>query len=191
MQNTIFMPGLDSADYHKKQLRKYGITKISASIWNSDESGKDTHRYYKVLKPITIYNAGTVISQYAINDMFSDFRIEGIDPDNLLHNGIIEKTGKNEELPQYKAIKPIVAYKTGTILTQFDLNCLKWHHGADIASLIRNGDIEDTEAPAVEYFVARGDSYSAIRRYQEIWGCDFDTADVAIRCMNYNTNNKE
>ena len=46
--------------------------------------------------------------------------------------------------------------------------------------------IEDTEAPPVEYFVARGDSYSAIRRYQEIWGCDFDTADLAVRYMNYN-----
>ena len=91
MINTIFMSGLDSADYHEKQLRKYGITKISESIWDSDESGKNTHRYYKVLKPITVYNAGVLISQYAINDMFSDFRLEGIDPDNLLHNGIIEK----------------------------------------------------------------------------------------------------
>lgn len=191
MINTIFMSGLDSADYHEKQLRKYGITKISESIWDSDESGKNTHRYYKVLKPITVYNAGVLISQYAINDMFSDFRLEGIDPDNLLHNGIIEKAGENEGLPQYKAVKPIVAYKAETILTQFDLNCLKWRHGVDIGSLMQTGDIEDVEAPSVEYFVMRGDGYSAIRRYREIWGCDFDTADVAVRCMNYNTNNKE
>lgn len=71
MINTIFMSGLDSADYHEKQLRKYGITKISESIWDSDESGKNTHRYYKVLKPITVYNAGVLISQYAINVSFA------------------------------------------------------------------------------------------------------------------------
>lgn len=185
MLNTIFMPELDSADYHEKQLRKYGITEINESTWNSDESGKDTHRYYKVLKPITVYNAGAFISQYAINDMFSDFRIEGIDSDVLLSNGIIEKAGCNEGLPQYKAVEPVIVYKVGAILTQFDLNCLKWHHDVDIDSLMQKGYIEDTEAPSVEYFVARGDSYSAIRRYQEIWGCDFDTADEVISCMNY------
>ena len=186
MINTIFMSGLDSADYHEKQLRKYGITKISESIWDSDESGKDTHRYYKVLKPITVYNAGVFISQYAINDMFSDFRIEGIDPDVLLSDGIIEEAGYNEGLPQYKVVKPIVAYEAGTILTQFDLNCLKWRHSVHIDFLMKKGYIEDTEAPSVEYFVARGDSYSAIRRYQEIWGCDFDAAELAVRYMDYN-----
>lgn len=186
MLNTIFMPGLDSADYHEKQLRKYGITKISESIWDSDESGKDIHCYYKVLKPITVYDAGTFISQYAINDMFSDFRVEGIDPDDLLRDGIIKKISDSKGLPEYKAVRPIIAYKVNTILTQFDLNCLKWHYDVDINALMQKCYIEDTEAPPVEYFVARGDSYSAIRRYQEIWGCDFDTADLAVRYMNYN-----
>lgn len=186
MLNTIFMPELDSADYHEKQLRKYGITEISEGIWDSDESGKDTHRYYKVLKPITVYNAGVFITQYAINDMFSDFRIEGIDPDVLLSNGIIEKAGCNEGLPQYKAVEPVIAYKVGTVLTQFDLNCLKWHYNVDIDSLMQKGYIKDTEAPSVEYFVAKGDSYSAIRRYQEKWGCEFDTAELAVRYMDQN-----
>lgn len=191
MRNTIFMSELDSADYHEKQLEKYGITKISESIWDSDESGKDTHRYYKVCKPIAVYNVGTILSQHAINDIFSDFRIEGIDPDVLLNGGIIEKAGYNEGLPQYKAVKTIVAYTTGTILTQFDLNCIKWHHSVDIVSLMQNGYIEDTEAPSVEYFVTKGDSYSAIRRYQEIWDCDFDTAELAVRYMDYNKIDKE
>ena len=186
MLNTIFMSGLNSEDYHEKQFKKYGITKISESTWDSDESGKDTHRYYKVLKPITVYNAGVFISQYAINDMFSDFRIEGIDPDVLLSDGIIEEAGYNEGLPQYKAVEPVIVYAIGTILTQFDLNCLKWHHNVDIDSLMQNGYIEDAKAPSVEYFIARGDSYSAIRRYQEIWRCDFDAAELAVRYMDYN-----
>ena len=186
MLNTIFMPELDSADYHEKQLRKYGITKISESIWDSDETGKDTHRYYKVLKPITVYNAGVFISQYAINDMFSDFRFEGLDPDTLLSNGIIEKADYSEGLPRYKVVEPVIVYAAGIILAQFDLNCLMWHYNVDIDSLMHNGEIEDTEAPSVEYFVARGDSYSAIRRYQEIWGCDFDAAELAVIYMDYN-----
>ena len=132
---------------------------------------------------VNIYNVGAILSQYTINDMFSDFRIEGIDPDNLLRDGIIERIDESKGLPEYKAVEPVIAYKVGTVLTQFDLNCLKWHYNVDINSLMQKGYIEDTEAPSFEYFVARGDSYSAIRRYQEIWDCDFDTAEVAVRYM--------
>ena len=90
----------------------------------------------------------------------------------------------------YKTKKPIIAFDAGKVLTKFNLDVLQQILEVDTDKLIDSGDIEEVEAPSVEYFLERGEGYAAAVRYQEIHGCDFNTASAAILQMVRKNKNK-
>ena len=101
-----------------------------------------------------------------------------------------KKNALHESGRYYKAKKPIIAFEAGKVLTKFNLDVLQQILEIDTDKLIDSGDIEEVEAPSVGYFLEHGDGYAAAVRYQEIHGCDFNTACAEILQMARRNKNK-
>lgn len=119
-----------------------------------------------------------------LDDILEDEKSQKQTADDQNHKELAENQKREEkaqnECHYYKAKKPIIAFEAGKVLTKFNLDILQQILEIDTDKLIGSGDIEEIAAPSVEYFLERGDGYAAAVRYQEVHGCDFDTASAAV-----------